>query len=93
MYDRLHLNIAENEQQQRLSAREDLSGCTGEGWQTAGSAEADSWRKRQLAKQKESQMSYKRQPIVQRNRFDIPSDSDSDEEEQSRGSGAAGARS
>jgi len=60
---------------------QDISGCTGAGWSTAGSAEADAWRKRQLGKQKDSQISYKRRPIAHKNRFEIPSDSE-DEEEQ-----------
>ena len=59
---------------------QDISGCTGGGWETAGSAAADAWRKRQLAKQESTKISYKR-PGVIKNRFELPSDSE-DEEEQ-----------
>lgn len=60
---------------------QDTSGCSGEGWKTAGiKSNLDSWRERQLAKQEEEKISYKRQQVVQ-NRFDLPSDSEDEEED------------
>ena len=68
-----------------------LSGCEGEGWNTAGSASRDAWRKRQLAKQakNESTISYKRRPIATKNRFEMPESSDDEEDEVPRPSVAA----
>ena len=56
--------------------------CDGEGWKTAGiKSNLDSWRSRQLAKQEEEKISYKRSKLVVKNRFDLPSDSDDEAEE------------
>ena len=81
--------------QQRLSQRQerntkmqeswtqhiqDISGCSGAGWETVGSAKADAWHKRQQAKRQSSKISYKR-PGVIKNRFEIPSDSEEEEEQ------------
>jgi hypothetical protein len=59
---------------------QDISGCHGNGWKTAGSAAAAGWRKRQLVKQGPNTGPRRVRRI--KNRFEIPSDSESDEESQ-----------
>ena len=61
---------------------QDASGCSGEGWSSVGTE--DEWRSRQLAQQRRSQISYKRQQVVQ-NRFELPSDSEDEEEDRRPG--------
>ena len=75
-------NARERAQQDAWSKQlQDASGCSGEGWKTAGiKSNLDSWRSRQLAKQEEEKISYKRSKLVVKNRFDLPSDSDDEEE-------------
>ena len=72
----------ENRRQQEWATHiQDISGCRGNGWQTAGSAAAAGWRNRQLAKQGPNAGRHSR-PVAPKNRFEIPSDSESDEESQ-----------
>jgi len=74
-----HKVKAQDEWAQRI---QDSSGCVGTGWSTKGSAEADAWRVKQKHRLEGFQISHKRQPIANENRFEIPSDSE-DEVEQS----------